>query len=173
MLSWILKIDIVLDANIIPKALFLVKLVAVFRGTIRARQFDVHNSGIVSYNSREKVLWSCCSNTERSSSNQPNRGRSKKRRGRKKGNKSRGKHHRGDWESSWSKNGDKTSWMTQTTLRPIQPFPTSPGSDTLGEGPFKVIIILIMHCSYIRYVLYCVLRIVCWTIQYSKYNMIL
>ncbi|KAK7081068.1 Thrombospondin type 1 domain [Halocaridina rubra] len=27
--------------------------------------------------------------------------------------------------------------LKETTLRPIQPFPSSPNSDTLGEGPFK------------------------------------
>lgn len=35
------------------------------------------------------------------------------------------------------KNKAKSSHATETTLRPIEPFPSGPESDTLGEGPFK------------------------------------
>ncbi|XP_071546968.1 protein madd-4 isoform X10 [Panulirus ornatus] len=49
----------------------------------------------------------------------------------------RGHHRKNNWDNNWPKNINKTSWTLHTTLRPMQPIPTSPGADTLGEGPFK------------------------------------
>nr|XP_045583588.1 protein madd-4-like isoform X3 [Procambarus clarkii] len=48
-----------------------------------------------------------------------------------------GRRRKGNWDSEWPKSSNKTAWTMHTTFRPILPFPTSSGSVTLGEGPFK------------------------------------
>ncbi|XP_068204761.1 ADAMTS-like protein 1 [Palaemon carinicauda] len=43
----------------------------------------------------------------------------------------------GGRNSARRRNGFKGLQITETTLRPVQPFPIGPNTDTLGEGPFK------------------------------------
>ncbi|XP_064107268.1 protein madd-4-like isoform X2 [Macrobrachium nipponense] len=48
-----------------------------------------------------------------------------------------GRRRQGGRNGARRRNGFKGLQITETTLRPVQPFPMGPSSDTLGEGPFK------------------------------------